>query len=123
MIEGKELALAACAFADDKQAEDIVVLDLHGISTISDYFVICSGTSLPHLRAIRKEVVGKMAEKFGVSERSIDGDAESQWLVIDYGDVIVHVFHRDKRPYYALEELWSDAPRVEWHPVGTAGRD
>ncbi len=116
VIEGKELVLAICETADEKQAEDIVAIDLRGISSITDYFVICTGTSLPHLRAIRKEIVTKLADSYQKKLYMADGEAESQWLVLDFGDVIAHIFHEEKRVIYALEDLWSDAPRVEWAP-------
>ena len=114
MIEGKQLALAVASYADGKQAEDIVILDLIGISTITDFFVICNGGSLPHLKAIRRGVAEKLLDDHGVKDYSRDGAPESHWMVLDYGDVILHVFHQDKRANYALEELWSDAPRVEF---------
>lgn len=112
MIDGKELALAVAGYADAKQAEEIVILDLTGISTITDFFVICNGGSLPHLKAIRRGVAEQLLEEHGVKDHSRDGAPESHWMVLDYGDVILHVFHEDKRENYALEELWSDAPRV-----------
>ena len=111
-IEGQELAQAIGGYADEKQAEDIVILDLRGKSTITDFFVLCTGTSLPHLKAIKNEINAKLAEDHGVKTRTPDGVAESQWLVMDYGDVIVHIFHAEKRDVYALEDLWSDAPRI-----------
>lgn len=112
MIEGIELATAAARGADDKQAEDIVVLDMRGLSTIADFFVICSGTSQPHLKAVKREVFDQLAAAHGLKPRTTEGIPESQWLVLDYGDVIVHVMHAEKREYYALEDLWNDAPRV-----------
>lgn len=115
-LEGKELALAVCRYADEKQAEGTVILDLRGISTITDYFVILTGTSMPHLKAIRREISLRLSEDHGVKAHSSDGSAESQWTVMDFGDVIVHIFHKDKRPFYALEDLWSDAPRVPFEP-------
>ncbi|MFT5108064.1 MAG: ribosome-associated protein [Pseudoalteromonas tetraodonis] len=117
MIEGKELALAVAKYADSKQAEDIVILDLTGISTITDFFVICNGGSLPHLKAIRRGVADQLLTEEGVRDSSRDGSPESHWMVLDYGDVILHVFHEDKRANYALEELWSDAPRVPFQTV------
>ena len=113
MIEGIELATAAARGADDKQAEEIVVLDMRGLSTIADFFVICSGTSLPHLKAIHREVFDQLAKEHDLKPRTTEGIPESQWLILDYGDVIVHVMHADKRSYYALEDLWNDAPRVK----------
>ncbi len=117
MIDGKELALAVAGFADAKQAEEIVVLDLTGISTITDFFVICNGGSLPHLKAIRRGVAEQLLDEHGVKDSSRDGAPESHWMVVDYGDVILHVFHEDKRAIYSLEELWSDAPRVPFESV------
>ena len=121
-MEGLELAKAAATLADDKRAEDIVILDLRGISTITDFFVICTGTSNPHLKAIRTEIAGKLKED-GQKAYGTDGAPESNWLVLDYGDVIVHIFHQKQRQHYALEDLWSDAPRgaVEFAPHGIAG--
>ena len=96
------------------QAEDIVVLDLRGLSTLADFFVVCTATSVPHLKAVSREIRGRTEEEIGERPRSAEGQAESLWLVIDYVDVVVHIFHQDKRDYYSLEDLWSDAPRVEF---------
>ena len=120
-LEGKDLALAIARYADEKQAEDMVILDLRGISTITDYFVIMTGTSMPHLKAIRREISQKLAEEHGTKAHAADGSAESQWTVMDFGDVLVHIFHKEKRPFYALEDLWSDAPRVAFEPGVPAG--
>ena len=111
-IEGQALALAVAGYADDMQAEGIVVLDLIGISSIADYFVVCTGTSTPHLKAIIREVSQKLGEEHGLKARATDGNAESQWLVLDFVDVILHLFHKDRREIYALEDLWSDAGRI-----------
>jgi ribosome-associated protein len=91
-----------------------VVLDLRGISTFTDFFVLCSGTSEPHLKAIAGEVETKLKEEHGLRATAIDGFPASQWIVLDYLQVIVHVFHQNKREFYSLEDLWSDAPRLEW---------
>ena len=117
MIEGQQLALAIAEYADGKQAEDIVILDLAGISTITDFFVICTGGSLPHLKAIRRGVADGLQEDHGVKAYARDGAPESHWMVLDFGDVILHVFHQEKRTNYALEELWSDAPQVPFETV------
>ena len=117
LIEGEPLAVAAAGYAEDKGAEGIKILDLRGISSLADYFVVCTGTSLPHLKAIRREVDEKLSVDHGVEPRATDGTAESQWLVLDYVDVIVHIFHKDLRDNYALEDLWSDARRVEFEPT------
>jgi ribosome-associated protein len=94
-----------------------VVLDLEGISSFTDYFVICSGTSEPHLKAISGEIEEQLKAKHGVRAVSVDGFPASQWIVLDYLQVIVHVFRREKREFYSLEDLWSDAQRVDWESV------
>lgn len=92
---------------------DIAALDLRGISSFTDYFVICSGTSEPHLKAIAGEIQERLKKEHNVKPHAVDGYPASQWIIIDYGDVLVHVFHEQKRDYYSLEDLWSDAPRLD----------
>lgn len=89
------------------------MLDLRGISTFTDYFVICSGTSEPHLKAIASEIQQKLKENFETRPAAVDGFPVSQWVIIDYINVLVHIFHSEKRSYYGLEDLWGDAPRLE----------
>lgn len=90
------------------------MLDLRGISTFTDYFVICSGASEPQLKAIASEVQDRLRTEADRRPMAVDGFPASQWIVVDYGDVLVHIFNSEKRDYYALEDLWSDAPRVAW---------
>jgi len=111
-MDSKKLALICRELADDKKAEDIVVLDVKKISSITDYFVIASGTSEPHLRAISDEVIDKLREDYDLRPRAIDGNLQAAWLVLDYFDVIVHIMRNDVREHYDLESLWGDAPRV-----------
>jgi ribosome-associated protein len=113
-IDSEILAKLCGELASNKKAEEIVVLDLRGISTFTDFFVICSGTSEPHLKAIAGEVETKLKQDHSIRATAIDGFPASQWIVLDYLQVIVHVFHQAKRAFYSLEDLWSDAPRVEW---------
>jgi ribosome-associated protein len=89
------------------------VLDLRGISTFTDFFVICSATSEPHLKAIAGEIESRLREDHGIRAVAVDGFPASQWIVLDYLQVVVHVFHRDKRAFYSLEDLWGDAPRKQ----------
>lgn len=112
--EGLRLAIAAARLAEDIKAEDIIVLDVSAVSSITDYFVICSGSSTPHLKAIAREVRAGMAESQGVKPAMAEGDHESQWVVLDYGILMVHAFHPEKRELYALEDLWGDAQRIDW---------
>lgn len=112
MTDGETLARACAAAAADKKAEDPVVLDLRGISTFTDFFVVCSASSEPQLKAISSEVREQVREKLGRTPTAEDGHPASQWIILDYGDVIVHLFHTDKREFYGLENLWSDAKRL-----------
>jgi ribosome-associated protein len=90
------------------------VLDLRDISTFTDFFVICSGTSEPQLKAIANEIETRLREDHSLRPVAIDGFPASQWMVLDYLQVVVHIFHRGKRAFYSLEDLWGDAPRIEW---------
>jgi len=99
-----------------KKAENIVILDVRGLSMITDFLVIASGSSMPHLRAIRNEISERIREDREEKPHSAQGMAESQWMLLDYGDVVAHVFLNEKRELYALEDLWSDAPRLNWAP-------
>jgi ribosome-associated protein len=110
-MEARELALHCRELADSKKAEDIVILDVREISSITDYFVIASGTSEPHLRAVVETIREKLQEEHGLSPRT-DGTLQTAWVVLDYFDVIVHIMRADVRERYDLEGLWSDAPRV-----------
>ena len=114
-MDSKKLALECRELADNRKAENIVVLDVAEISSIADYFVIASGTSEPHLRAISDEIADKLREQHDIRPRAVDGTLQAGWLVLDYFDVIVHVMRADVREHYDLEGLWGDAPRVRPH--------
>lgn len=113
-MEGIEKAKLCARYADDKKAEDIVILDLRDISPVTDYFVICTANSSPHLRAVRDGIEDAMRDEHGVKALISDGDLESQWLILHYGDVMVHVLQLEKREFYSLEELWGEAKQVKW---------
>lgn len=108
-MDSKALLKTIVKAADDKKAEDIVVLNMQGISLITDYFLICQGTSEKQVQAIAREVKSA-AEKTGLDVKKMEGFEEARWVLIDMGDVIAHVFHKDERNYYNLERLWGDAP-------------
>ncbi len=82
--------------------------------------MICSATSEPHLKAISGEIEARLKEEHGIRAVAIDGFPASHWIVLDYLQVVVHVFHRDKRGFYSLEDLWGDAPRVAWEAATPA---
>ncbi|MEF2964844.1 ribosome silencing factor [Paenibacillus sp. M1] len=111
-VSPKELLSIAVAAAEDKKAMNLVALDLKGISLIADYFVICHGNSDTQVQAIVGEV-RKRAQEAGAPIRGIEGLNSARWVLLDLGDVVVHVFHRDEREYYNIERLWSDAKVVE----------
>jgi len=102
------LSLAVKA-ADDKKAEEIVALNMKGISLMADYFLICHGNNDKQVQAIAREIKDKAEEK-GLIIKRMEGFDEAKWILVDLGDVIAHVFHRDERSYYNLEKLWGDAP-------------
>ncbi len=112
-MDSKKLALLCREFADNKKAEDIVILDVRELSSVTDYFVIASGTSEPHLRAVVDEIMDKLREEHHLRPRAVDGALQTAWVVLDYFDVIVHVMRHDVRQRYDLETLWGDAPRVK----------
>ena len=95
----------------DKKAEEVLILDVSKISTVTDYLVICSGASEPQLKAIGEEVARRAKEQ-GVRARHHEGYPPSRWVVLDFSDVMVHIFHPELREHYALEQLWGDAKRV-----------
>ncbi|QED48709.1 ribosome silencing factor [Cytobacillus dafuensis] len=105
----KQLLLTAVKAADDKRAEDIIALNMKGISLIADYFLICHGNSDKQVQAIAREVKEK-AEEIGYTVKRMEGFDEARWILVDLGDVVAHIFHRDERSYYNLERLWGDAP-------------
>ena len=111
-MDSRALALRCRELADIKKAENIVVLDVREISSITDYFVIATGTSEPHLRAIVDHLKDSLQEDYRLNPRATDGTFETPWVVLDYFDVIVHVMRADVRERYDLEGLWSDAPRL-----------
>ena len=113
-IEGKELAIACARAAEEIQAENIRVLDLTGVSSITDFMVVCSGTSLPHLKAVMRDIEKLVIKNHDANPSSLDGDAHSRWVVLDYIDVMVHVMHEELRDLYSLEDLWSEGKEVDW---------
>ncbi|HWC59125.1 MAG TPA: ribosome silencing factor [Verrucomicrobiae bacterium] len=112
-MDSKKLALLCRELADNRKAEDIVVLDVRELSTVTDYFVIASGTSEPHLRAIVDEITDQLREEHDIRPRAVDGTLQTAWIVLDFFDVIVHVMKKDVRERYDLETLWGDAPQVK----------
>ncbi len=114
MVESKELACACARAASDQKAENVRVMDLRGISSLTNFMVVCSGNSMPHLRSILREVEGDVIKWFDVKSTYAEGKAETQWMVLDFIDVMVHVMDEDIREHYGLEDLWKDAAEIDW---------
>ena len=112
-MDSKKLAQLCREFADNKKAENIVVLDVRDLSSVTDYFVIASGTSEPHLRAIVDEITERLRDEHDLRPTRTDGTVQGAWVVLDFFDVIVHVMRADVRERYDLEGLWGDAARVK----------
>ncbi|MBI5187684.1 MAG: ribosome silencing factor [Nitrospirae bacterium] len=96
----------------DRKAKDILILDLKGLTIIADYFVICSGESTIQVKAIT-ELVEERFDRAGIKPLGIEGLNYSHWVLMDYGDVIIHIFEEDTRTFYGLEKLWIDAGRIQ----------
>ncbi len=106
-LEGMEKARRITDIASDKLATDIVLLDSRGVCSFADYFVMTSGDSVRQLKGLAEEIVHQLKQE-GTHPLHREGTAESGWILLDYGDVIVHLFSQDQRKYYSLEELWND---------------
>ncbi len=113
VMGSKELALFCRELADSKKAEDIIVLDVRELSNATDYFVIASVTSEPHLRAVAEEITEKLREGHDVRSRAEDGSLRGSWVVLDFFDVMVHLMRAEARKHFDLEGLWGDAPRLK----------
>jgi ribosome-associated protein len=106
-------AVLCARVAEDNKGQDILVLDMRGITPLYDFFVLATGASRRQIHTITEEVEAALRAE-GEERLSLEGFETSRWVVQDYGDIVVHVFDPETRAYYALEELWADAPRVDW---------
>ena len=121
--ESRETALLCVRFALEKKAYDLVVLDVRGLTSLADYFVVCTGRSDTQVQAITQGIEENLARQ-GVRPLSVEGFTRGQWVVVDYGDVVIHVFYEPVREFYDLDRLWARAPRVALpEPYSTQARD
>ncbi len=111
-LDGNELAAICASIAADGKGEDIVVLDVRTISSFTDYFVIFSGRSTRHVQALAESLENELRSK-RISTNRAEGLSEGKWVLLDFDDVVVHIFYHDQRDFYDLEGLWHDAPRLE----------
>lgn len=117
------MALAAARTAEDNRGEDIVVLDMREITPVFDYFVIATGNSRRQLHAISEEIEHCLEDELKDKRMGIEGYQESRWILLDYGNVVIHLFDQETREFYALEDFWSQAQRVPlpWRNESTEG--
>ena len=108
----KMMAQIACKAIDDKKGQDIKIIDIHNVSVIADYFVIASGTNSNQVQAIVDNVEEQLG-RAGFEAKQIEGNRNSSWILMDYGDVIVHVFDEENRLFYDLERIWRDGKVLE----------
>jgi len=112
----------AAAAASAKKGEDIIALDVGDILSITDAFVIASATNTRHVRTIVDEIEKAMKEYVDTAPKSVEGLDDASWVLLDYGDIVVHVFLDETRAYYELERLWTDAPRIDWEQLVPASQ-
>jgi len=114
--ESKKIAGTIAKTLENKKAKDIILLNLHEVTTIADYFVIASGGSSIQVKALADEVDKKMSE-MDINLHHKEGYSDSRWVLLDYGFVVVHIFREDSRTYYDLERLWRDADKINHEPT------
>lgn len=114
--ESRALAVAAADAADDRLAVDVVGLDVAEVLGICDWFVLASARNERQVKAVVDAVEDLVRRRTGRSPRSVEGLEGRRWVLMDYGDVVVHVFHAEERGYYRLERLYGDVPRLDWEP-------
>lgn len=110
--QGLQRALVAARTAIENRGRDVVILDVRRQATLFDYFIVATGTSRRQLHAMSEEIDHALEEGLGDRRMGIEGYNESRWILLDYGDIVIHLFDDETRDYYALEQLWSQAERV-----------
>jgi ribosome-associated protein len=117
--KSKVLVRKAVALCHDMKARDVVALDLEGVTDMTDFFIIASGTSDTHVRAVAQHVIDGMGSQ-GTGVLHVEGMAQGRWVLLDFVDFVVHVFHPAMREFYQLERLWGDAKALDLEPQGAA---
>lgn len=109
MIKHSEITQVVISYLDDKQAQDVLGIDVQGISAETDFILICTGRNQRHLQALAKDLE-ELVEELGLPLRAREGRAEGGWILLDFNDLIIHLFDEERRQYYSLERLWKDIP-------------
>lgn len=125
-LSSKKLACIIAGLLDDKLGKDITILNISNVSSLADYFVIVTGDSTPQVKALMNNTKEKIKELFQRAPLRVENDAKNRWNLLDYGDVVVHILHRDERETYAIEKFWSNAFSVsedEWKEISKDYRD
>lgn len=117
--DARQFAIELARIADNHKSEDVIAVDLRGISSVMDYTIVCTGTSDRQMRTAAERMI-EYGKKIGERPYGYCGHDGATWIVIDFVDVVVHIFSRTHRVYYDLELLWGDAPRIEWTRSATA---
>jgi ribosome-associated protein len=115
--EIKHWVKLAAATADDKKATDVIIIDVGEVFAVSDYFLIAGGSNPRQVHAVVDGIEERLTRAGGPKPVRVEGKEEREWVLMDYGAFVVHVFHQEQRDFYQLEKLWSDRPRVEWEPL------
>jgi ribosome-associated protein len=121
VLQGEELVGAIAGYAADKKAIDVVELDLRGVLGYTDYFLVCSGNTGRQAKAIHDGILEGLKREHDTSPRRVEGSAQAGWILMDYLDVIVHIFTPETRDFYRLEQLWGEAPASTPKAANTAG--
>ncbi|MGB3735876.1 MAG: ribosome silencing factor [Ilumatobacter sp.] len=112
--DGRALAILAARTADDKKGDDILILDVGDVLAIAGWFVIVSASNSRLVESLAEDIERAAKAELGTSPVRMEGHREKQWILIDYGDVVVHVFHKEMRDFYEIERLYGDVPRLDW---------
>jgi ribosome-associated protein len=112
-MKGRDIATFAARTADEKKGTDILIYDLRGLTDITDYFVIVTAHSKAQIRAIL-ESIARQLKVIGVKKVGQEGNESGRWVLLDFGDCVIHIFSPELRDYYALESMWGDAPKINW---------
>ncbi len=110
----RQVAAAAAQIAHDNRGQNIVLLDLRHLTAVFDFFLVVTGTSHRQLHAIAEEIRQTLKERFGEKQLGIEGFTAGNWILLDYGDIVIHLFDEPAREYYCIEQLWSDGKKVDW---------
>lgn len=119
-LDSKKLACIIARVLDDKLGKSIAILNIAHVSSLADYFVIVTGDSTPHVKALMETVKDKIKKDFARAPLRMENDAKNRWNLLDYGDVVVHILHKEERETYAIEKFWSNAfsiPEDEWKEI------